>query len=247
MPPYAGNGMAAMHPLGRPKKRRAPVVSVADAAAIAGQLHVIHQLVLWLLRLCGLRISECYGLTVADFFVDEDGTGFVTAGPLGGKSFRVRTDTGEVEVTQHKEVGKTDSAYRLIVLPDPLTTLILKIIEAFHTSSDGTIDPTARLVPDIRNSGVGQSAFRSALKLAAAAVDGPTDDESYRVIPHDMRKGFATDLAWADEVSGLAARRAMGHRIGTDVFDLVYTLDSRLKEHLVPVARQVERRSWRLA
>jgi integrase len=242
LPPYADdNGMTAMHPLGRPKKRRAPVVSVIDAGAIAGQLHVIHQLVLWLLRLCGLRISESYGLMVADFFVDEDGTGFITAGPLGGKSFRVRTDTGEVEVTQHKEVGKTESAYRLIVLPDPLTTLILKIIEAFHTSSDGSIDPTARLVPDIRNSGVGQSAFRSALKLAAAAVDGPTDDESYRVIPHDMRKGFATDLAWADEVSGLAARRAMGHRIGTDVFDLVYTLDSRLKEHLVPVARQIER------
>jgi hypothetical protein len=33
----------------------------------------------------------------------------------------------------------------------------------------------------------------------------------------------------------------MGHRSGTDVFDLVYTLDSRLKEHLAPVARQIHR------
>jgi transposase-like protein len=32
----------------------------------------------------------------------------------------------------------------------------------------------------------------------------------------------------------------MGHRAGTDVFALVYTLDSRLKEHLAPVAREGE-------
>jgi len=41
-------------------------------------------------------------------------------------------------------------------------------------------------------------------------------------------------------VSDLAARRAMGHRVGSDVFDLVYTLDSRLKKHLTPIARQIE-------
>lgn len=53
------------------------------------------------------------------------------------------------------------------------------------------------------------------------------------------RKSFSTDLAWGD-VPRLTARRAMGHRVGVDVFDAVYTLDSRLAEHLLPVARQLE-------
>ncbi|HEX3946628.1 MAG TPA: hypothetical protein VHW47_02935, partial [Acidimicrobiales bacterium] len=83
--------------------------------------------------------------------MDDDDTGFITAGPQGGKRFRLRTDDGKVEATNHKEIGKTESAYRLIVLPDLLTALILTIIKAFHTSEAGVVDPTARLIPDIRS------------------------------------------------------------------------------------------------
>lgn len=241
VPHYAeGKGIHALHPIGRPKRRKAPLVSVATTAEIAGQLHVIHQLVLWLLRLCGLRISESYGLLVGDFFCDPDGDGFLLAAAQGGRTFLQRTDTDEVEVTSRKEAGKTDSAYRLIALPTPLTALISTVIEVFHTDAEGRINTAARLIPPIRAIAGGQAGFRNALRIAAAAT-GQRVEEDALVAPHDLRKSFATDLAWSAEVSGLVARRAMGHRVGSDVFDLVYTLDSRLKEHLAPVARQVER------
>ena len=242
VPHYAeGAGIGALHPLGRAKRRRAPIVTVEVTAAMAAQLHVVHQTVLWLLRLCGLRISESYGLVIANVVLDPDSDGFLVGGAQGGKQFRRRTDNGAVSVENRKEAGKTDSAARLIALPAPLTELLVTLIDAYHRAPDGSIDPTARLIPVIRSEGGGQSGFRSALRLAAQAVGGPEDEESYRVVPHDLRKNFATDLAWAEDVPGLVARRAMGHRVGSDVFDLVYTLDSRLKEHLVPVARQIER------
>jgi hypothetical protein len=60
------------------------------------------------------------------------------------------------------------------------------------------------------------------------------------LVCHDLRKSYATDLAWNDEISGLLARRVLGHRAGSDVFDLVYTLDTRLKKYLAPVARALE-------
>jgi len=234
VPHYAeGRGIHALHPVGRAKRRRAPLVSVEAAAAIAGQLHVIHQTVLWLLRLGGLRISESYGLCVANFFLDPDGDGFLVAQAQGGRPFRERADDGQVTMTNRKESGKTDSAYRLIALPAPMTALLCRVIEVFHTASDGSIDPLARLVPVIRAEGGGQGGFRDALRAAAAVVGGPDDEDAY-VVPHDLRKSFATDLAWSAEVSGLVARRTMGHRAGGDVFDLVYTLDSRLKALSVP-------------
>jgi len=241
IPAYAdGASIRSLRPVGRPRRRRAPLVSVADTAEIAAQLHVVHQLVLWLLRLAGLRISESYGLLVANFFVDDDGHGFLVAGPQGGKTFLARNDRDEVEASMWQEFGKSDSATRLIALPALLTALILKIIQVFHTLPDGSVDMTARLVPQIRSATGGQGGFRTALRAAAEAVGGSDDEDAY-VRPHDLRKNFATDLAWSDDVSGLVARRAMGHRAGSDVFDLVYTLDSRLKEHLRPVAAQMER------
>ena len=51
-----------------------------------------------------------------------------------------------------------------------------------------------------------------------------------------MRKGFATDLAWSPDLESLIRRRAMGHRAGSDVFDLIYTLDDRLSEAMKPAA-----------
>ena len=47
-------------PVGK-EKQPAPIVSIATTARIAAHMHVPHQLVLWLLRIEGLRISEVYG------------------------------------------------------------------------------------------------------------------------------------------------------------------------------------------
>lgn len=234
----AGKNICALDPAGK-KVRRAPLVPITTTVAIAAHLHVVHQSVLFLLRFAGLRISEAYGLLVASFVLDDDGDGYLVTEAQGGRPFRERDDNGDFQVVHRKQSGKTDSAYRLISLPAQLTGLIQTVVAAYHTRSDGTIDLGARLVPPIRSRAGGQDGFRSALAAAARAVGVSEDADDY-VIPHDLRKAFATDLAWDDTVSGLLARRVMGHRAGRDVFDLVYTLDSRLKAHLRPAAAALE-------
>ncbi len=112
VPDYtAGGTLAALKPIGRPK-RKAPLIGIDDAVRIAAGLHVIHQLVLWLMRLGGLRISEAYGLDVEDCVLDSDGHGYLLVTDLGGRSFRQRTEDGGVEVTHKKVGGKTDAATR---------------------------------------------------------------------------------------------------------------------------------------
>ncbi len=234
-------GVRALNPAGR-TKRKAVFVSVARALAVAGHLHVVHQVVLWLLRIAGLRISEAYGLLVANFFVDEDGAGYLAVENQGGKWFSVRDDEGGIHRVRHKEEGKTDAAYRLVALAPPLTELLQVVVGAFHTPPDGTIDMGARLVPGIRAEDGGQEGFRSALARAAALTGAPDDPDAYSIVPHELRKGFATDLGWDADVSDLVARRFMGHVAGSDVFSLVYCLDTRLRDHLAPGARAMAAR-----
>lgn len=228
----------AFDPVGS-KKRPAVYVSIARTRQVAAQLHVIHQVIRWLLRLGGLRISEAHGLQVANFFEDAEGDGFLAVEAQGGRRFFERDPDGRVHAVGRKEQGKTDAAYRLVALPRQLTVMLVKVIEAFHTAPNGAIDMTARLVPPIRAEEGGQAGFRNALKKAARAT-GESDDPDAYVVPHGLRKGYGTDLAWDEAVSALVERRLMGHRAGTDVFDLVYTLDSRLKRHLAPGARSME-------
>ena len=214
------------------------LVSIADCVQIAANLHVVHQLMLWLLRLCGLRISEAYGLTVSRFFVDDDGTGFLIVDHQDGWCVKRDKDGGRHSAP--RKTPKTKAGYRLMPLPALLTALIGNIIAAFHTDADGVINPLARLVPTIQSANGGKDGFRTALKAAARAldldVDASDDDTKSNLRPHDLRKNFGTDLAWSDEIQPLLKRRAMGHRAGDDVFELVYTLDTRLKKHLGPVA-----------
>lgn len=237
----AGKTIVALEPVKR-VKRKAVLVTLGETARLASHLHVVYQFVLWMLRLTGMRISEVYGVIVKNFFVDEDGDGFILARDQGGKAFGERGDDGTTTTVHHKEDGKTDASYRLIALPRPLTTMIKVIIATYHTDADGHIDVNARLVPTIRSAEGGQDGFRSALTTAAQEFLVFSDDEELEmmVVCHDLRKSYATDLAWNPEISGLLARRILGHRAGSDVFDLVYTLDTRLKKYLAPVARALE-------
>jgi integrase len=233
-------GLCAIEPLGKPK-RKASLVSLVDAARIAQTMHVIHQIALWLLRLAGLRISEAYGLRVSSVVIDEDGDGFLLIDAQGGRTFQRYTEErdGIVKVTM-KPTTKTDAGYRLVAIPAALTELLQVVVRVFHTH-DGMIDPDARLIPAIRSETGGAAGFRTALTAVAADVfGGGDDDKPAGLVPHDLRKAFGTDLAWNNSIADVVARRAMGQRAGTDVFSLVYTLDSRLKEHLVPVAKALE-------
>jgi hypothetical protein len=235
--PAITQGIHALPKRGK-EKRKPTLVSLTEARAIAAELHVIHQLVLWLMRVAGLRIGEAYGLVVGNF-VELDGWGHLLVEAQGGKTFFVRDRDEQVVPTTRKTTTKTKSGYRLIALPPSLAALVRTVIDAFHTDpTSGDVDADARLVPTIRSQGGGRAGFENALRGAARGTGTSGDPEAY-VIPHDLRKHYATDLAWSD-VDSLTARRAMGHRAGTDVFDLVYTLDDRLKEAMRPAAQQVE-------
>jgi integrase len=52
---------AAQLPIDRTPEAKTRALTLAESARIASRLHAIHQLVLWWLRLLGLRISEVLG------------------------------------------------------------------------------------------------------------------------------------------------------------------------------------------
>ncbi|MCA9851761.1 MAG: hypothetical protein KC461_14105, partial [Dehalococcoidia bacterium] len=205
--------------LRRPRRTERDCVPMTDVVVIAERLHIVYQLVLWLLRICGLRISEAYGIRVGDMldYGGEGHHGVIAIERQGGRAFLVYDENGNVVQTTEKDALKTEGSVRVLVAPRPLMTLIRLVIDVFHTDpGTGRVDLDARLVPGLRqpHSG-GQASFRSALTkaLGAAAEDG--DIESmFR--PHDLRAGLITDLS-ATDVNEIVRRQFVGHRPGSDV------------------------------
>lgn len=228
--------------LRRPRRVERDCVPMADVSAIAARLHIVYQLVLWLLRVCGLRISEAYGIRVGDILDHggEDRHGVIAVERQGGRAFLVYDENGDVVTTTEKDTLKTEGSVRVIVVPRALMALIQLVIAVFHTDPvTGRVDLAARLVPGLRqpHSG-GQASFRSALTkaLGAAAEDG--DIESlFR--PHDLRAGLITDLTTA-EVDEILRRQYVGHRPGSDVH-AGYIRRSRDLSKFEAVADEIER------
>lgn len=229
--------VVAMTPKGGGRKRRGRLASFEVCRDIAGQMHAVHQLAFWIMRVLGLRISEVYGLTVGNV-VDLGGYGLLQVEGQGGRRFLHRTDDEVVEASDRKETGKTGAAYRLIVIPQPLMELIRVVIDAYYGDDDGGPGPGARLIPAIRSTGGGQAGFRNALKVAAAALGVDGSDDSFTA--HDFRKSLSTDLGWRDDISELLQRRILGHRAGDDVYATTYLLDSREVADLMPAATAIE-------
>ena len=201
-------------------------LNLSECARIAAHLHPVHQLVLWLQRVMGLRISEAFGLLVDDV-IDLGDTGLLVVRGQGGRVFRVRDDEGRVVSVQYKERTKTEAGTRVLVLPGAMLEPLRVAIEAFHTDPEtGEIDETARLVPGLRTADEsGQLSFREAFEVAAAAEGLGTMELGFRVSPHLLRKSVATDLAWQPGIENAVRRRFLGHRASDDVYGRVYTLD----------------------
>ena len=189
-------------------------------------MHVVHQAVLWMMRLLGMRISEVYGIKVADVLDDGGRYAVVRLRAQGGRKFLVRRGEDIVAVDE-KEQLKNGESYRGIIVTGTVLALVRGLIHAFHTDGDGTVDYDARLVPGIQSEGKsGQHSFRMALSasLRAERVNDPGKLED-RVVPHDLRKGLTTDLEWSEGLHRLALLRMFGHAPGDDVHGLAYTLD----------------------
>ena len=180
----------------RPASQPRPL-TFPECARIAAHLHPIHQLVLWLQRVMGLRISEAFGVLVDDV-IDLGDSGLLLVRGQGGRLFRVRDDDGRVVTVSHKESTKTEASSRVLVVPPVMMELLRVALEAFHTDPEsGDAEETARLVPGLRGGDEsGQLSFRQAFENAATAEGLGRADLGFPVSPHLLRKSVATDLAW---------------------------------------------------
>lgn len=211
-------------------------MTLEETGRVAARLHVVHQLVLWLLRLLGLRVSEAYGLRVEDVVDAGAGRpGILTVQSQGGRKFHRRGPDGETVTTDHIDDTKADS-WRILVVPAPLMELIRVVIDVFHTDAGGHVRTTARLVPGLHaDDKAGQSAFRNALTGAASAegLNMRLEGRNLRArqgmvtvtpTPQTMRQSFATALQASREVVE-NIRAYMGHRRGTEVIHQHYLLE----------------------
>ncbi|MBA2953835.1 tyrosine-type recombinase/integrase [Nocardioides sp. MAH-18] len=225
----------------RPRKTPKRALTLAETAALAAELHAVHQFVVWLLRTTGLRISEGFGLHVGDVHPVPDGSGrgLLVVARQGGRMFLDRDVDGTI--TKKHEVGrtKTDQSVRLVPIPVALMALIQLVIEVFHTGPDGAVDPDARLIPDLTGAGSGQGSFGRGFATAAerAGLDVSSDlvDGCELPIPHDLRKAVGTEMAVAD-LPAWVRMRHLGHLAGTDVHHRHYLLDDPAAAPLLQVA-----------
>ena len=220
----------------RPTSQPRPL-SLPECARIAAHLHHVHQLVFWLQRIMGLRISEAFGVLVGDI-VDLGDVGMLAVQGQGGRTFSVRDDHGRIVAAPYKATVKTAAGSRVLVIPARMMELIRVAIDAFHTDPDtGAVDPAARLVPGIhRADRAGQASYQDALEDATVVEELASSDLGFRVSSHLLRKSLATDLAWEAGIEDPVRRRFMGHRAGDDVFGRIYTLDHPEVAPLVKVA-----------
>lgn len=219
-------GMTSKRSRNRTPRVDRPVVSLGTTRTLAAHMHVVHQAVLWMMRLLGMRISEVYGIKVSDVLDDGGRYAVMRLRAQGGRRFLVRRGDDIVAVDE-KEQLKNGESYRCIIVTGTVLGVVRGLIHAFHTAGDGTVDRDARLVPGIQSEGKsGQHSFRMALSasLRAERVNDPGKLED-RVVPHDLRKALTTDLEWSDGLSQLALKRMFGHAPGNDVHGLAYTLD----------------------
>jgi integrase len=210
-------------------------LSLPECGRIASHLHAVHQMVFWLQRIMGLRVSETYGILIRDF-IDLGDTAMLAIQGQGGRNFNIRDDHGTIVTVARKDTLKTAAGSRVLVAPTAITALVRVAIQAFHTDPDtGQVDPDARLIPGIHQANrAGLMSYAEALEDAANTEGLGSDDLGFRVSTHLLRKSLATDLAWQSGIEDTVRRRFMGHRAGEDVFGRVYTLDD---PELAPLAK----------
>lgn len=224
-----------------PKKRRS-CVTLPEVYEIAQRLHLVHQLVVWMLRVCGLRISEAYGIRVGDIL--DPGTaevpGIIAVERQGGRPFLTYDANGNVVSSDEKDSLKTEGSVRVLMVPSALMMLIQLVIDVIHTDPEtGRVELSARLVPGLQRPGVsGQAAFRGALGKAVGTAQADGDIEAM-FVPHELRAALITDLAYSD-VQELLRRRYAGHEVGSDVH-AGYIRDHRDDTRFREVADETQR------
>jgi transposase len=185
--------LEAIEPLAHHRRRaqKGPTEYVSfDAVALtAAHMRAIGQVVLWIGRLVGARISEIYGVRVSDYYRDAHNRPWLTITKQGGLSSLGRDEDGHFQPQDSKNHTKTDAGKRTIMIPQALGSLLDSLIVVFHTDAmTGQVDDDARLIPGLhKDDASGQSSFRTWLKQARTRVE-------FRFDPHDLRDALITDL-----------------------------------------------------
>ena len=217
-----------------PKPR---MLTIAEVAQLARHLHPIHQLVLWLMMLLGLRISEVFGLHLRDLH-GEQGHLFIMVRRMGGQRFEVYDADGNVESVAEVDRLKSSASLRIIPAPAHLVDLISVARRIFHRG-----DHDQRMIPRL-NGGGGQAAFRNALQRAGqiTGIDLTSlvtrdDPETGRRLPHphDARKAYASLLRLAG-VDPHTRKLLLGHAPDDDIHERVYLVeDPDMRERIQAV------------
>lgn len=205
--------------------------SLSEVWRVAGRLHILHQVSLFLQRVMGLRVGEVFGILVGD--IDDFGDmGVFYVKALGGEK-RDQWEDGEPVFRYRVERAKNDSSYRVQIIPPSLMKLIRVVIKVFHTLPDGTVIKDAPLVPGVYKLGAGIGGYRAALTKAGLSED-------LVVGTHDLRKFFCVDIAHKTDLNDAVRRLIVGHAAGSDVHGRIYEGHSRDVTAYVNAARQVE-------
>ena len=209
-----------LHQTPQPLRRQ---LTLREAAAVAGRLHVVHQFALWLMRILGLRKSEAYGLQVGDI-QRVDGRMFLFVRRQGGRRLKQFAEDGSVITGNFKPRLKTSTSVRMLLVPRPMETMIDLVVSVFHTV-DGMVQENHRLIPGLRAGDVGGgNSFGIALREAAFAcsINVSLDPDAYLgMLPKDLRADLITDLA-SEDVAASVRKRYAGHIAGDDVHDRRY-------------------------
>jgi excisionase family DNA binding protein len=224
--------------------------TLKECLKVGAELHVHHYLVLLLQRVMGLRVSEVYGLTLADVLDDglagEDRV-VLRIKAQGGRTFKDRGEDGSTVRSKRRESTKTTAGIRHPAVPRQLTSVLRAYIEAFHTDpATGELDESRRLVVSVRSAEDGGVAgYRQALNKAFAACGLGFDEVQFLASTHQLRHSISSDMLFAMDVSEAARSWILGHGYrgdgkGSAVTALHYSIRPKALEPLIKATEEIE-------
>lgn len=181
-----------------------PFITLLQTVAIARIIKSDYRVALWLQRLCGLRISEIYGLHIVDWNPELR---VLKVQRQGGRIFSAWDSDGRPVWAQEVDRTKTEAGVRLIGVPTPLANLLNDHIATVRTGAR----PWEPLIVGPQG-GRNSTSYGNALVKAAAAL-GIVDQLGNAATTHSLRKAFAAQLDLVETRYRLMSY-LMGHKGG---------------------------------
>jgi excisionase family DNA binding protein len=227
-------------------KTKPKVFSVIQCADVARHLHTHHQMVMWIQRVLGLRVSEVFGLRLSDFY-DLGTCAILEVHRQGGKRFWERDDYDVPVQKDERDTTKTIAGERTLVVPQHLVDAFRVYIRAFHVDPEtGTLDPEARLIMGLQKPNrSGVENYCAKLKTAYRAAGLGILDVDFSAGSHHLRKSLATDIRYQTKIAEALRSEILGHRLaaqggGATVTMTTYTLGMPLLRPLEDAAKEID-------